>query len=156
MHGQNMAFSMTGLASRCSPRPPFGGSASTLWAQPANHANRNRNLETAFLLPCGDFPYPELRDRLERSQPASSNSLPCPIQVRSVLNSLPDAFGFRRGQGHKTRFPLATRQSRPTLRPPLPFRDSPPPDHNAQSDSDREAYLSKMPDIPSLPERINE
>jgi hypothetical protein len=154
MHGQNVAVRMTGLNSLCSPRLPLGRSASTLRAQPASHSNRNRHLETAFLLPCSDFPYPELRDRLERSQPASSITLPCPIRVRSVLNSLPDAFGFRRGHGHKTRFPLAARQSRPIFEPPLPFRVSPLPDHNTQSDSDREVCFGKMPDIPSLPERI--
>ena len=151
-----MAFRTTGLTSLCSPRPPFGGSASTLWAQPARHSNRNRNLETAFLLPCSDFPYPELRDRLECSQPASSISLPCSIQVRSALNSLPEAFGLRRGYGHKTRFPLAARQSRSILKLPLPFGVSPPPDQSAQSDSDRKAYLGKIPDIPSLPERTSE
>jgi hypothetical protein len=156
IHGRNLAFRMTGLTSLCSPRPPFGGSASTLWAQPASHSNRNRNLETAFLLPCSDFPYPELRDRLRRSQPASSISLPCPIRIRSVLNSLPDAFGLRRGYGHRTRYPLAARQSQPILEPPLPLGVSPPPDHSAQSDSDCEVYLDKMPDIPSLPERIDE
>lgn len=154
MHGQNMAFRMTGSTSRCSPRLPFGRSASTLWAQPASHSNRNRNLETAFLLTCGECPYPDLRDRLERSQPASSISSPCPIRTRSVLNSLPDAFGLRRGHGHKTRFPLAARQSRPTLRPPLPIGVSPPTDHNTQSDSDRKVCFGKKPDLPSLPERI--
>ena len=150
-----MAFRMTGLTSLGSPRSPFGESASTLWAQPASHSNRNRNLETAFLLPCSDFPYPELHDRIERSQPAPSISLPGPIQIRSAPNSLPTAFGVRRGHGHETRFLLAARQSQPILEPPLPFRVSSLPDHSAQSDSDREVYLSKMPDLPSLPERVN-
>lgn len=85
-----MAFRNTGPISLCSPRPPFGGSASTLWARPASHSNRNWFSRNGFSATLRRFSVP--------GTPRQAQTLPaCFFDILTVLNSGP--FGLELAPG---------------------------------------------------------